>query len=88
MHNGDTSGENLDRAELDLSGVQEQLLKELHKTDKPIVVVLVNGRPLAIEWLAENIPAILEAWLPGEEGGNAVAEVLFGDYNPSGKRTR
>jgi len=61
------------------------LLKELHKIGKPIVLVLTNGRPLAIEWTAKNIPAIVEAWLPGEEGGNAVADVLFGDYNPGGK---
>jgi len=85
MHKDATSGENLDRAELDLPGVQKELLKALHETGKPIVAVLVNGRPLTIEWMAENIPAIVEAWLPGEEGGNAVADVLFGDYNPGGK---
>lgn len=85
LHENATSGENIDRAELNLPGVQEELLKELHQTGKPIIVVLVNGRPLTIEWVAENVPAIVEAWLPGEEGGNAVAEVLFGDYNPGGK---
>lgn len=85
VHENGTSGEFLDRAELGLPGAQEELLKKLHETGKPIVVVLVNGRPLAIEWLAENVPAIVEAWLPGEEGGNAVAEVVFGDYNPGGK---
>lgn len=85
LHKDGTSGENLDRAELDLPGVQKELLKALHETGKPIVAVLVNGRPLTIEWMTENIPAILEAWLPGEEGGTAVADVLFGDYNPGGK---
>lgn len=84
-HKDGTSGENLDRTELDLPGVQKELLKALHETGKPIVAVLVNGRPLTIEWMTENIPAIVEAWLPGEEGGNAVADVLFGDYNPGGK---
>ncbi len=85
LHDGGTSGENLDRAELNLPGVQEDLLRELHKTGRPVVAVLVNGRPLAVEWTAENIPAILEAWLPGEEGGHAVADVLFGDHNPGGR---
>jgi len=85
LHEGGTSGENIDRAELNLPGAQEELLKALHRTGKPLVVVLTNGRPLAIEWAAENAPAILEAWLPGEEGGNAVADVLFGDVNPGGK---
>lgn len=85
LHDGGTSGENLDRAELKLPGVQEEFLKELHRTGKPVVAVIVDGRPLAIEWLAEHLPAVVEAWLPGEEGGNAVADVLFGDYNPGGK---
>lgn len=81
----DTSGEGRDRADLGLPGVQENLVKALHELGKPVVVVLVNGRPLSLEWIAENCSAIIEAWLPGEEGGNAVAEVLFGDYNPSGR---
>ena len=85
QHTGGTSGENLDRAELGLPGVQEELLKALRATGKPLVLVLLNGRPLAIEWAAANVPAILEAWLPGEEGGHAVAESLFGDVNPGGK---
>ena len=68
-----------------LTGVQEELVKAVHATGKPVVVVLINGRPLCIPWIAENIPAIVEAWLPGEEAGNAVADVLFGDYNPGGK---
>lgn len=81
------SGEASSRATLDLSGVQEDLLKELHKTGKPIVVVLMNGRPLTIPWLQENIPAIVEAWYPGISAGSAVADILFGDVNPSGKLT-
>lgn len=81
----DTTGEHHDRTDLQLPGVQEELLKEIHKTGTPVIVVLVNGRPLSVNWAAENVPAIIEAWLPGEEGGNAVADVLFGDYNPGGK---
>jgi beta-glucosidase len=80
-----TCGEMRDRVELGLPGVQEDLLKAIYETGTPTVLVLVDGRPLALDWIAEKIPAILEAWLPGEEGGNAVADVLFGDYNPGGK---
>jgi beta-glucosidase len=80
-----TSGESRDRADLGLPGAQEELVRALAATGKPIVVVLVNGRPLAIPWIAEHIPAIVEAWLPGEEGGAAIADVLFGDVNPGGK---
>ena len=80
-----TSGEARDRADLGLPGVQEELVRALAATGKPIVVVLVNGRPLAIPWIAEHIPAIVEAWLPGEEGGAAIADILFGDANPGGK---
>jgi len=79
------SGEGNDRTDLKLPGVQEELLKALKEVGKPIVLVLVNGRPLSIKWEEENIPAILEAWYPGEEGGNAIADVIFGDYNPGGK---
>ena len=81
----DISGEFRDRASLGLPGVQQDLIEALHKTGKPVVVVLVNGRPLSVKWIAENCPAVVEAWLPGEEGGNAVADVLFGDYCPSGR---
>ncbi|HHV61661.1 MAG TPA: beta-glucosidase [Firmicutes bacterium] len=81
----DTTGEGRDRAELGLPGVQEDLVRAVCATGTPVVVVLVNGRPLTIGWLAGNVPAILEAWLPGEEGGNAIADVLFGDYNPAGR---
>lgn len=80
-----TSGEARDRAELNLPGVQEELVRAIYETGTPVVLVLVNGRPLSISWIAEHIPAILEAWLPGEEGAAAVADVLFGDYNPGGK---
>lgn len=81
----DTSGEGRDRSELSLPGVQEELVKAVYETGTPTVVILVNGRPLAIPWIVERVPSILEAWLPGEEGGNAVADVLFGDYNPGGR---
>ena len=80
-----TSGESRDRADLGLPGVQEELVRTLAATGKPIVVVLVNGRPLAIPWIAEHISAIVEAWLPGEEGAPAIADILFGDANPGGK---
>ncbi len=78
-------GESLSRTSLDLPGRQQQLLEALHKTGKPIIVVLVNGRPLTINWADQNVNAILEAWFPGPEGAKAVAESLFGDYNPGGK---
>ena len=80
-----TSGEARDRADLDLPGVQQQLVEAVVATGTPTVVVLVNGRPLSINWIAEHVPAIVEAWLPGEEGGGAVADVLFGAVNPGGK---
>ncbi|MBI1876636.1 MAG: glycoside hydrolase family 3 C-terminal domain-containing protein [Chloroflexi bacterium] len=80
-----TSGESRDRADLNLPGIQQELVEAIVATGTPVVVVLVNGRPLTIPWLVEHVPAILEAWLPGEEGANAVADVLFGDYNPGGK---
>jgi len=79
------SGEGYDRSDLDLPGVQQALVEEIVKTGVPTVVVLVNGRPLSISWIAEHVPAILEAWYPGEEGGNALADILFGQVNPSGK---
>ena len=81
----DTDGEGRDVASLDLSGLQEDLIKAVHATGTPTVVVLINGRPLSVRWAAQNVPAVLEAWLPGEQGGNAVADVLFGDVNPSGR---
>lgn len=81
------SGEANSRANLDLPGVQEDLVKELKKTGKPIVVVLMNGRPLTIQWLQENVDAIVEAWYPGISAGYVIADALFGDVNPSGKLT-
>lgn len=80
-----TTGENIDRASLQLSGKQLKLAKAIHKTGKPIVVVYVSGSPIAEPWLQQNAKAILNAWEPGSFGGQAVAEVLFGDYNPGGK---
>jgi beta-glucosidase len=80
-----TTGENIDRANLDLTGVQEQLLEAVAKTGRPIVLVLVSGKPCTINWAASNIPAILESWYPGELGGTATADVLFGNYNPAGR---
>ena len=79
------SGEAASRASLDLPGRQEELLKAVAALGKPVVLVLLNGRPLSVNWAAENIPAIMEAWEPGTEGGNAVADILFGDVNPGGK---
>jgi beta-glucosidase len=82
-----TNGEGHDVVSLDLTGYQEDLLKAVYATGTPTVVVLINGRPLSIRWTAENVPAIVEAWMCGEEGGNAIADVLFGDYNPGGHLT-
>jgi beta-glucosidase len=80
-----TSGEGVDRASLGLPGVQEELIKELHRIGKPMVLVLINGRPLAITGILPYVNAVLEAWFPGEEGGNAIADIIFGDVNPSGR---
>jgi len=80
-----TDGEGYDVATLELTGLQLDLVKAVYETGTPTVVVLVNGRPLAVRWIAENVPALVEAWLPGEKGGQAVAEILFGDCNPSGR---
>lgn len=81
------SGEGFDRSELGLPGNQEQLLEAVVKTGKPVVLVLENGRPLTIGWAKQHVSAILEAWYPGEFGGKAIAETLFGDNNPSGRLT-
>jgi beta-glucosidase len=72
-------------ASLDLTGHQEELVRAIQATGTPVILVLINGRPLSIRWEAEHVPAIVEAWEPGESGGEAVADVLFGDYNPSGR---
>ena len=74
-----------DRTNIDLPHVQTEMLKALKKTGKPVIFVLCSGSTLALPWEAENLDAILEAWYPGQQGGKAVAEVLFGDYNPAGK---
>ncbi len=81
------SGEAKSYTNINLPGVQEDLVKALVATGKPVVVVLMNGRPLTIPWLAENSPALLETWWLGTQAGNAIADVIFGDYNPSGKLT-
>ena len=77
--------ENRDVATLDLHGMQQELIEAIQKTGTPVVCVLLNGRPLSTNWIADNIPAVLEGWFPGEFGGRAVADVLFGDYNPGGR---
>ncbi|MGO8814284.1 MAG: glycoside hydrolase family 3 C-terminal domain-containing protein [Terriglobia bacterium] len=82
---GPTDGEGHDVASLDLSGVQEDLIQAVVATGTPTVVVLINGRPLSTRWTAAHVPALVEAWEPGERGGEAVADVLFGNYNPSGR---
>tara|TARA_B100001996_G_scaffold239089_1_gene184830 strand:- start:505 stop:2760 length:2256 start_codon:yes stop_codon:yes gene_type:complete len=84
---GYQTGEGRSRTNLLLPGLQQELLEEIYKINKNIVLVLVNGRPLNISWADENIPSIVEAWQLGSQAGNAIAEVLYGDYNPSGKLT-
>jgi beta-glucosidase len=79
------SGEGFDRSNLDLPGNQEQLLEAVVATGRPVVLVLENGRPLTIPWATQHVPAILETWYPGEFGGQAIAETLFGDNNPAGR---
>jgi beta-glucosidase len=83
--NFNKSGEAKSKSNLHLSGVQEELIKELQKTGKPIVILINAGRPLVIDWIADNMPTIVYTWWLGSEAGNAIADVLFGDYNPSGK---
>ncbi|WP_367770363.1 glycoside hydrolase family 3 N-terminal domain-containing protein [Flavobacterium sp. WC2421] len=77
--------ENRDVATLDLHGMQQELIEAIQQTGTPVVCVLLNGRPLSVNWINDNIPAIVEGWFPGEAGGKAVADVLFGDYNPGGR---
>lgn len=81
------TGEASSRTDLNIPGDQQKLLQALLATGKPVVLVVMNGRPLTLGWEHNNVPAILEAWFPGTEAGNAVADVLFGNYNPSGKLT-
>jgi beta-glucosidase len=83
--NGGSDGEGRDIANLDLTGLQEDLVRAVVARHTPTVLVLINGRPLSVRWEAEHVPALVEAWNPGERGGEAVADVLFGDYNPSGR---
>lgn len=82
-----TCGENKSRTSLELPGRQLQLLQSVQATGKPVILVLINGRPLSVNWADKFVPAILEAWYPGSKGGIAIADVLFGDYNPGGKLT-
>lgn len=82
---GFQSGEARSRSELTLPGLQQELLEEVYKVNKNVVLVLMNGRPLAINWADKHIPSIVEAWQLGSQSGNAIAQVLYGDYNPSGK---
>jgi beta-glucosidase len=77
--------ESASRISLDLPGYQEDLLRALHATGKPVVLVLSNGRPLSVNWAVKHVPAIVELWFPGEEGGAALADVLVGDCNPAGR---
>ena len=82
---GFQSGEGRSRANLDLPGFQQELLEEIHKVNSNIVLVLMNGRPLTLDWSSKNIPAIIESWHLGTQSGHAISQVIYGDYNPSGK---
>ena len=82
-----TVGESASRTSLDLPGRQLDLIKAVHAVGKPTVVVLINGRPMSINWVDQNVSGIIETWFPGGHGGTAIADVLFGDYNPGGKLT-
>lgn len=82
-----TCGENKSRTSLELPGHQLKLLQAVQATGKPVILILINGRPLSVNWADKFVPAILEAWYPGSKGGTAVAYILFGDYNPGGKLT-
>ena len=82
-----TGGEGVDRDDVDLIGVQNELVEAIHKTGKPVIVVLINGRPLSINYIAENIPSILETWYLGMRSGDAISDAIFGDTNPGGKLT-
>ncbi len=82
-----TAGEGVDRADIDLFGVQNELVEAIQKTGKPVIVVLINGRPLTINYIAENIPSIVETWYLGMRSGDAIADAIFGDVNPGGKLT-
>ncbi len=81
----DMTGEAKSRSDIHLPGIQEELIKEIKATGKPVIVILMAGRPMVFNWTADNVPAILYAWWLGNQGGNAIADVLYGNYNPSGK---
>jgi len=81
----DMTGEAKSKSNIQLPGMQEALIKAIHRTGKPLVVLISAGRPLIFNWTADHVPAILYTWWLGIEAGNAMADVLFGDYNPSGK---
>ncbi|MCE5345168.1 MAG: glycoside hydrolase family 3 C-terminal domain-containing protein [Bacteroidales bacterium] len=83
--NGPTDGEHRDVSTLDLTGLQEDLVRAVYESGTPTIVILINGRPLSTRWIAEHVAAIIEPWFCGEKGGNAIADVIFGDYNPSGR---
>ena len=82
-----TSGEGIDLSDISLTGAQEQLIKEVSAVGKPVVVILVAGKPFAIPWVKEHVPAVLAQWYAGEQEGNSIADILFGRVNPSGKLT-
>jgi beta-glucosidase len=82
-----TVGETASRTSLDLPGRQLELVQAVYATGKPTIVVLLNGRPISINWVDKYVPGIIEGWFPGAQGGTAIADVLFGDYNPGGKLT-
>jgi beta-glucosidase len=83
--NNEIVGESNSRTDLDLAGFQQLLLEEISATGKPVVLVLMNGRPITVNWAEKNCQAIIEAWFPGKYGGEAIADIVFGDYNPGGK---
>lgn len=85
--NNRTAGENRSRSSLELPGRQQQLLEAVYATGTPVILILIHGRPNSINWAAKYIPSIIEAWYPGSQGGKAIADVLFGEYNPGGKLT-
>jgi beta-glucosidase len=80
-----TCGENTDRSDINLPGLQQELVENIVKSGVPTIVILVNGRPLGVEWIAQNAAALIEAWEPGSFGGQAIAEILYGEVNPSAK---
>ena len=80
-----TDGEDTDRSDIDLVGLQNELIKKVAASGKPTILILINGRPLGVEWAAQNLPAIIEGWAPGMYGGQAIAEILYGQVNPSAK---